>query len=208
MKLICLANSYKSGGRCVAGIEPISGRWIRPVSKGVNGALSSEQSSAINGGTSRPVRPLDLIEIGIVKPCPAPNQPENVEVGASKWRIEGKVALSDLGRFVIPDGPLLHGTTDRVAESDARGIGASLCIIKVERPTFYCRPRSGIPQLRATFEHSGVQYDLAVTDTEDWVNQARWEPSLFSKGTWLFTISLGENYRSFHYKLVACGLLI
>ncbi|MGM0487779.1 MAG: dual OB domain-containing protein [Planctomycetota bacterium] len=31
-EFICLVNSRKHGGRCIAGIEPRSGKWIRPVS--------------------------------------------------------------------------------------------------------------------------------------------------------------------------------
>ncbi|MFO7906187.1 MAG: hypothetical protein R6U98_26250, partial [Pirellulaceae bacterium] len=31
-EFICLANSRKHGGRCIAGIERRSGKWIRPVS--------------------------------------------------------------------------------------------------------------------------------------------------------------------------------
>jgi len=46
--IVCLANSRKNGGRCVAGKEIINGQltphWIRPVSRSGTGELSSRQS--------------------------------------------------------------------------------------------------------------------------------------------------------------------
>ncbi len=32
MEIICLANSYKNGGRCIAGINRETGSWVRPIS--------------------------------------------------------------------------------------------------------------------------------------------------------------------------------
>jgi len=38
-KIICLANSRKYGGRCIAGKEIRSRNWIRPIRDGGNGEL-------------------------------------------------------------------------------------------------------------------------------------------------------------------------
>jgi hypothetical protein len=48
-RLVCLANSRKSGGRCIAGRELLTGNlgeWIRPVSDRKN-----EESQRMNGNT-------------------------------------------------------------------------------------------------------------------------------------------------------------
>lgn len=57
--IICLANSLKHNGRCVAGIDIATGQWIRPVSRLSSGRISVERST-ING---EPIQPLDLVEI-------------------------------------------------------------------------------------------------------------------------------------------------
>jgi hypothetical protein len=31
VRILCLANSIREGGRCVAGIDYATGRWVRPV---------------------------------------------------------------------------------------------------------------------------------------------------------------------------------
>jgi hypothetical protein len=38
-QLICLANSWKHGDRCIAGINPTTGQWIRPISALENGQI-------------------------------------------------------------------------------------------------------------------------------------------------------------------------
>ena len=38
-QIICLANSIRPGGRCIAGKDPNTGEWIRPVKDGTNRAI-------------------------------------------------------------------------------------------------------------------------------------------------------------------------
>lgn len=42
MEIICLANSLKGNERCIAGINPKTRQWIRPISQTGEGAIDSK----------------------------------------------------------------------------------------------------------------------------------------------------------------------
>ena len=58
MKIICLANSYKHNGRCIAGIDE-AGRLVRPASSSEKRSID-KQSRTIDGGEPQI---LDVLEI-------------------------------------------------------------------------------------------------------------------------------------------------
>jgi len=45
LRLVCLANSRKLGGRCVACLRLVGGGWVRPVSSFSDGTLCPAQYS-------------------------------------------------------------------------------------------------------------------------------------------------------------------
>lgn len=47
-RIVCLANSFKKGGRCVAGIDLETGRWMRPIGRGDEGAIGDERFDSSN----------------------------------------------------------------------------------------------------------------------------------------------------------------
>jgi len=59
-QIVCLANSYKHGGRCVAGISPSTGEWIRLRGKAPDGALDVSESLLDDGIETQL---LDLIQV-------------------------------------------------------------------------------------------------------------------------------------------------
>ena len=63
MRIICLANSYRHNGRCIAGINEAS-RWVRPVSSSQKRAIGKE-TRIIDG--SEPLI-LDVLEIFATHP--------------------------------------------------------------------------------------------------------------------------------------------
>ena len=205
MQIICLANSWKEGGRCVAGIDTATGRWVRPVSSAEHGQLSLEQSSVMQNGRSRQIEPLDIVDFGQLQPAPLIGQPENFRLGTVAPRYAGKSAIEALRVHADQRPFLLYGTGSSVAETDARRVQASLCLIRVERPVFRVNPTNQ-RQLRVGFTHSDTQYDLPVTDTSTWVELARIDPEGYSNGVWYLTVSLGVPWNGRMYKLVACGL--
>ena len=89
---ICLANSYKHGGRCIAGVEILwdgqrskvirddsgAAKWIRPICRDTNtGEIPNHIAMMINL--------LDVVRLEGVEPCPANAQQENVFYQKVSW---------------------------------------------------------------------------------------------------------------------------
>ena len=76
--IICLANSHRPGGRCIAGKEILSdgsvGGWIRPVSSGSTEAVSQRERQYEDGGEPNV---LDVIGIPLKNASPNSFQKEN-----------------------------------------------------------------------------------------------------------------------------------
>lgn len=81
LDIICLANSRKMGGRCVAGLRTDGQGWMRPVASTRFGELYGCHYK-LSDGTEAQV--LELIRIEVIKQCPQPYQPENWLIGPSK----------------------------------------------------------------------------------------------------------------------------
>jgi hypothetical protein len=188
MKFLCLANSYKTGGRCVAGIDIGSGKWVRPVSTQNSGELLSESSIVETEAARRFIRPFDVVDIGNPIKCPIPGQPENVERGTNKWTLLEEVHRSTALKFVQREGLLIYGNYDRIDAKLSEHVQKSLTIIKVTNPSFQI---NSYGKLRGRFVFSGKHYDFSVTDDAPWTNDAKIQPINQNTGDWLLTISLG-----------------
>lgn len=217
--LICLANSRKRGGRCVAGLRADGGGWIRPVGPDLDGELEPRHYR-LDDGTD--ARILDVIRVGLREPRPRPHQPENWLVAAHpRWhkvaRPAARQLLLDVIRPRIATEEVLFGNCSdriRLAECRATPPEASLTLAFPSELTWEIRESSpGRRQTRACFRLGDVEYNLAVTDPE-------WEYTLLdlSPGRHsseaaglepgdrlLLTISLGDPYGADEacYKLIA-----
>lgn len=207
-EMLCLANSRKPGGRCVAGLLP-DGSWIRPVTATEGGSLTSAMCTLDKG---RPVRALDVVRVGVTQPEPRLHQPENWVITGKRWKLVETRNLDDIQDFLdeaLTDEPELLGTkTNRVtrAQIQEHPPSASLALIKVNHPVFGWSPNKS-SQRRARFEYHGVGYDLPITFEFDLPQQG--EQRHRSNSAWYFTISLGEPWEEQGgacYKLVACAL--
>lgn len=167
-EIVVLANSKKWGGRCVAGVSTRDGRWVRPVSSGPHGTLSPRQYR-VDG---RDLRLLDIVSFEHDGPAGDPSQPENVEVGDSRWWLTGAVdsaeALDHLSPHLIAGPTLLGNRGTAVPEAEAsKGVDASLALVRPAEIEFCLDPPLGgtsKPRPRARFNLGGERYDLALTD--------------------------------------------
>jgi len=211
---VCLANSRKPGGRCVAGIEISQGKpmgWIRPVSEGG----LSEWDCCYQDGTHLDV--CDVVAASFV--CARPNgyQRENWLLRAPlAWRWLGRLEWSDLATLADPVEPLwiddFHtrsGQHDRIPTRMAEGLRNSLRLVHVD----WLKLRVSQPgkeygnakkKLQAGFVHAGKYYWLSVTDPVYERDFLVLEDGEYPLKESYLTISIGEPYKDgFCYKLVA-----
>ncbi|MCU0541290.1 MAG: hypothetical protein MUE44_03780 [Oscillatoriaceae cyanobacterium Prado104] len=121
VRIICLANSWKRGERCIAGINPLKGKWIRPVSDLPDGRIPKEMRQ-IN--RMEPAL-LDVLEIPLAKTGPDFGfESENISVLPGKWQKVGKVPPSYLLQYCSKDQYILHNDLRYVTVSYMQSLPA------------------------------------------------------------------------------------
>ena len=104
-RIICLANSWKRGDRCIAGINELQGKWVRPVSNLPDGRIPK---TMLQINTLEPAL-LDVLEIPLAETgsdfgfaC------ENLSVLPGEWRQVGKVPPAYLLKYCNSQEYILH----------------------------------------------------------------------------------------------------
>jgi hypothetical protein len=167
IELVCLANSRKHGGRCVAGWRTDGGGFVRLVSPLADGTLTPID---LRLGDGDEPRMFDLLRVGATSPRPMPHQRENWVIDESPWKLIRRPAPRAILERLIPlfeRGPeILGGKGATIAYEDCvrLPVAASLGIAKVERPVLIVSERLGRKRLRMRFALSGYNYELTVTD--------------------------------------------
>lgn len=214
LDLVCLANSRKMGGRCVAGLTP-SGQWVRPVSADPEGTLYRHHYVLSSG---REASVLDVIRVPLGEHVPEPHQPENWRVENRQWDhlgvLSGDRALQFLGDHAEPGPEIFGNRLDRVSWDHLveHPAPASLELVEPRDLRWHITTSMrGNRQTRALFSLAGADYDLPITDP-------LWEAALrglpeglhpmtaggISEDQAVFlTISLGEPFQGSCFKLVA-----
>src|SRR5438445_12325138 len=130
--ILCLANSRKHGGRCIAGLRADGTGWIRLVSREPNGVLF-DRDFALRGGSVP--RLLDLLRIRCSDPHPGPHHPEDWYITVSRWELLARpapVSAVELLRAALAAGPALLGDTkERLAylALETSPLSASLALL-------------------------------------------------------------------------------
>ena len=100
-RIVCLANSRKPDGRCVAGklyAQGKYGAWLRPISIR-EGEELSEQERQISKGIEPAL--LDVLEFAISKHKPSDHQPENYTINSQhRFKKVGRVPADELIKVV------------------------------------------------------------------------------------------------------------
>jgi hypothetical protein len=216
-RILVVANSRKTGRRCVAGVSLRNGRFVRPISPHGSGALS-DRECRVDGRTPRL---LDVVSFAHRGPDGDPVQPENVVVADAPWKLEGPAnrsqALELLLKVAARGSPLFvnrgRAVPDTVA---AEGLEASLALIEPAHLHFGHGPQAhahaGSPG--ALFRYGGQAWSLPVTDFDFGPRILRmpegvygWEALGFDEPKRaLLTTSLGTAHEGWHHKLVAAVL--
>jgi len=215
--ILCLANSYKHNGRCVAGVCLDDGTWIRLRGEAADGSLNASESVLDDGNEPRL---LDVIEVDLHYPLPSDAHPEDWQIAPVCWRLIQRPATAAQIQKIIAAADkattILRGYRDRMTtgEIHAKPLHSSLVLIYPSEINWWIREQGGKRKNRALFRRHHVTYDLAVTDPR-WLERLNLMPvgiyphATFvdeASETWL-TMSLSEAFYGWHYKLVAAVLV-
>ena len=215
VEFLCLANSRKGGGRCVAGVVPGRG-WVRPVPDAGGSAVPTMRSKHFGL--------LDVVTADLATAVPLRSQPENVLLGP-QWFSEATQhdpdhLWSELEALLDDQSELLfRGLSDRIAEAevDDKPMATSLVVVEPERVRWRrTTSRRGRAQVRCLFELGESAFNLVVTDlaVEETLRQLplgiheRDAAGFRDDQRLLLTISLGEAFEHHHYKLVAAAIAL
>ncbi len=216
--IVCLANSRKYSGRCIAGKEILPagiGGWIRPIGQAATGELSLSEIMLHTG--AEPAL-LDIIGLRVGEESRTYSyQPENRFCG-NGWSFDGTLPRSSLSELV-DDVDLLwingyqsyNGINDRIPiELVEQHITSSLLFVPVEDLHIIAgKDVRGLSKIWADFHHKAVKYRLHVTDP---VIEAEYMTRNFGRypvddPAAYLTLSIGEPFEGFCYKLAAAVLL-
>jgi hypothetical protein len=92
MRIICLANSYKNQGRCIAGIAQESGQWIRPISDLDDGRIPLDS----NFIQAQNINILDILDIPIDSNKKSGHEIENIGYKNLPWQRVGTIEIASL----------------------------------------------------------------------------------------------------------------
>ena len=212
---ICLANSYKHGGRCIAGVEVVpksegqmsiarhnDGRpcWIRPVSMAENGEIPISLAQGI--------KVLSLVKLIDVVPCPDKAHTEDVHCS----RIEScpnnfEYDEEFLSQLVDPvHQSVFYFRGKAIPATMINRLDYSLMLIHPEKASAYIDEEREKSKYRMKFTYYGSNYDFPITDP-CFLETFKKNPQRYAdlNGVYL-TLSLGLEFEGFHFKLVAAVL--
>jgi len=211
-RIICLANSRKMLGRCIAGLEMVGegvGGWLRPVSNRSTAQISRSDRRFEDG--SEPDL-LDILDIPLLEPRPYSCHTENHLIDdKSCWVKVGEFSRQQLPQLCEVPHPLwvngfhsYSGINDRLPEAQADALNSSLVLVEPQRLRIVVERGLTKRQVRAAFRVAGQFYKLTVTDpVVERQFLAREEGSYSYEQPTVACISIGEPFEGYRYKLVA-----
>jgi hypothetical protein len=212
---VILAASRKYGGYCIAGKEWADGKigpWVRPVSRRTNGELAPED---VRMNNQELPGCMDIVEVATLGPARHAYQKENFFAEEKQtWVWQWKLPDAALDKLLdSPDSLWLEGFSSTTGLNDR--IPEEI-VVKNDTPSLYLiRPDDftilvtddlyGRKKVNARFTYRGTPYLLSVTDMmieREYLMKPQDEYPLDNKNIHI-TVSLGEPFNGFCYKLVA-----
>ena len=209
---VCLANSLKRGGRCIAGVEVTiddsrnwtvvrkadgSPKWIRPIDE-------TTEFGEIRIGEAQFIPLLSVVRLKSI--VPIPNQSHTEDVHYTMMQVVGKVKASNevLRQFVDNIHQVVFYGTDRAIDSPTYAAGDhSLMFVRADEAEIVVDVREDKTRYRMLMGYHGITYDLSVTDPYyiELLNEKR--VNIGKQSDVYVTLSLGLVYEERHHKLIA-----
>lgn len=166
--IICLANSWKHGDRCIAGINPQNGRWVRPISDLDDGRIP--RSMRLLDGQEP--RLLDIINIPLGDTGNDFGfESENLSVLPGQWKKQGEVTAKEMLKYCQSDQYLLHNSKKYVTVSELKrkpfSLRKTIELVHVTEFSIETKQRDvGINQYKGsiTSVHGQRLKNLGITD--------------------------------------------
>ena len=215
-RIVCLANSRKLHGRCVAGREWSDhrvGSWIRPVSDREHGEVSEYERQYEDGSDPQV---LDVMDVPVLEARPVGCQTENWLLDPQRyWEKVGRLSWLELPLLADTDTSLwvdghstYNGVHDKIPIETAQRLENSLRLIRVDKLGLSVfKPDEAFGNMKrrvqGRFVYGGKHYGLWVTDP---TYERRYLAKLdgnYRIGECYLTVSLGEPYGGACYKLIA-----
>ena len=209
MKIVCLANSFRVGGRCLGGVEldqnnnPIlqNGRpkWVRPVCNTEHEEVPVDLVSHISL--------LDVIEFQSIRANGHGHQSENVLFQTNSIRTNGTFPigrlneLTDNNRYNVVFGNRGAAVPEhKVGELTYSLKLLSLTEFETNERVFQDRQ---FPQIKLSFRYNGNLYNFPITDPSFLHNYGLNNDILQGKDIIYVTLSLAAPHQEWSSKLVA-----
>ena len=215
-RIICLANSRKLSGRCVAGKMLLGAQpaeWIRPVSERENQEVSEYERQYEDGSDPQV---MDIMDVPLIKPLPSEYQQENWLLNPEYyWKKVGRAAWPDLQPLVDSDADLwinnhstFSGQNDKIPLPEATALEDSLRLIHMESvalSVFKPGAKFGNDKRRVQgrFQYCGVEYGLWITDPGYERAYLKKPDGTYTIGESYLAISIGEPFNDYCYKFIA-----
>ncbi len=221
-RIICLANSKKFKGRCLAGKLYTHGKiggWIRPVSNRLDDSLNKLERQV---GKDTEPQLLDILEFGIKKSVSTGHQVENWLINPNRLMVRtGRISPLELLPAIDKPINLWHtgkssktyGKNDLVPESRIVDSKCSLYLIKIEKLKIQVVTHNygyESRQVRGEFSYVGAEYNLVITDPIVDTQYKKKADGFYEIENLLLTISLAESKfevnkseSTGYYKLIA-----
>lgn len=206
-RVVCLANSRKPQGRCIAGKELVDGTWVRPISSRITEEISEDERQYSSGDEPSL---LDIIDMPLMRRKPGVHQPENWLLStASYWDLIGRMPWTSLADLADAPSSLWTnqsstqlGRYDRISEIETAS--ASLYLVHLDHLRLDEEMgRWGQRKVYGSFAYRGIDYRLTLTDPLAEAAFLGGGGATQLVGECYVTISLGEAYEGKCYKLLA-----
>ena len=210
-RLVCLANSFKEGGRCLAGVELdnqnnpviVNGRpkWIRPICNTPHGEVPTHLVSHLNI--------LHIIEINVTGNPNTDYQSENALFSENSIRNVGTFDRNKLNAFCENPLTIFNNRGNAVAQDAIGNLTRSLILINTNNFEITERTYEDTKkrQTRLVFTHRANHYNFPITDPV-FLHHYQANSDFIEDVNELFLcLSLGVVWQNWYYKLVA-GIIL